>query len=108
MPRMTNGSIHRTATGYGIRWPEDGRRPHRAGFQTKTEARHWFAANIAQRLGRGAPSPEITFDAFCDLFLDRHGVTVSERTRRTLSERAGTRSSDVRLLDALRARGRRR
>ena len=87
MPRRTTGSVYRTATGYGIRWPEDGRRPHRAGFATKTEARRWFAENVAPRLDRGAPSPEITFDAFCDLFLDRHGATVAERTRRTLADR---------------------
>jgi integrase len=87
MPRRTTGSVYRTATGYGIRWPEDGRRPHRAGFKTRTEARRWFAANVAPRLDRGAPSPEISFDAFCELFLARHGATVAERTRKTLSER---------------------
>jgi integrase len=87
MPRRTTGSVYRTATGYGIRWPENGRRPHQAGFKTKTEARRWFAANVAPRLDRGTPSPEITFDAFCDLFLNRHGATVSDRTRKTLAER---------------------
>ena len=87
MPRSTSGSVFRTATGYGIRWPEDGRRPQRAGFKTKTEARRWFADNVAPRLDRGAPSPEITFDAFCELFLARHGATVAERTRRDALER---------------------
>ncbi len=88
MPRRTTGSVYRTATGYGIRWPEDGRRPHRSGFKTKTEARRWFAENVAPRLDRGAPSPpEITFDAFCDLFLARHGQTFAERTVQTLAER---------------------
>ena len=88
MPRRTNGSVYPTGTGYGIRWPEDGRRPHRAGFKTKTEARRWFAENVAPRLDRGAPSPpEITFDAFCDLFLARHGPTFAERTVQTLAER---------------------
>jgi integrase len=87
MPRRTTGSVYPTATGYGIRWPEEGKRPHQAGFKTKTEARRWFATNVAPRLDRGAPSPEISFDAFCDLFLERHGATVAERTRKTLSER---------------------
>ena len=87
MPRRTNGSVFRTKNGYGIRWPEDGRRPHRAGFKTKTEARRWFAENVAPRLDRTAPSPDITFDAFCGLFLARHGATVAERTRKTLEER---------------------
>ena len=58
MPRRTNGSVFRTKNGYGIRWPEDGRRPHRAGFKTKTEARRWFAENVAPRLDRTAPSPD--------------------------------------------------
>jgi integrase len=79
--------VFETRTGYGIRWPENGRRPQRSGFATKTEARRWFAENLAPRLRRGAPSPDITFDEFCDLFLDRHGATVAERTRSTLEER---------------------
>jgi integrase len=87
MPRRTTGSLYRTKTGWGIRWPEDGRRPHQDGFNTKNSARRWFTENIAPRLDRGAPSPEITFDAFCDRFLDRHGATVSKRTRKTLAER---------------------
>ena len=62
MPRRTNGSVYRTRGGYGIGRPEDGRRPHRAGFTTKTEARRWFAANVAPRLDRGEPGlvPELT------------------------------------------------
>ena len=47
MPRLTTGSVYRTADGYGIRWPEDGSRPQRTGFATKTEARRWFAENVA-------------------------------------------------------------
>ena len=87
MPRRTTGSVYRTAGGYGIRWPEGGQRPHQAGFRTKTEARRWFTENVSPRLDRGAPSPDITFDAFCELFLDRHGATVSKRTRESLAER---------------------
>jgi integrase len=86
MPRTTQGSVYRTATGYGIRWPEGGRRAHRAGFATKTDARRWFADNVAPRLDRGAPSPEIAFDAFCDLYLERWGADVADSTRRTLAE----------------------
>jgi integrase len=87
MPRTTAGSIYPTKTGWGIKWPENGERPHQAGFKTKTEARRWFAENVAPRLDRGGPSPKITFNAFCELFLDRHGATVSKRTRETLAER---------------------
>jgi integrase len=87
MPAETRGSVFETRDGYGIRWPENGKRPQRTGFKTKTEARHWFADNAASRLRRGIPSGEITFDAFCDLFLERHGATVAPATKRTLEER---------------------
>jgi hypothetical protein len=41
----------------------------------------------ADRLRRGAPDPTISFDAFCDLFLERHGATVAKRTKKTIEER---------------------
>jgi integrase len=94
MPAETRGSVYRTRTGYGIRWPEDGKRMHRSGFETKTAARRWFTDNAAPRLHQGAPSAEITFDAFCDLVLERHGATVAPATKRTLEERL-TASRDV-------------
>ena len=87
MPPETRGSVYRTRAGWDIRWPENGRRKHRSGFATKTEARRWFVANAGSRLHAGAPSAEITFDAFCDVFLERHGATVSTATKRTLRER---------------------
>jgi len=87
MPAETRGSVFSTGTGYGIRWPENGKRPQQTGFQTKTEARRWFAVHVAPRLNRGAPSGEITFDAFCDLFLERHGATIAKRSRDTLEHR---------------------
>ncbi len=87
MPAETRGSLYRTRAGYGIRWPENGRREHASGFATKTEARRWFTEHVAPRLLTGAPSAELTFDAFCDAFLDRHGATVAEATKRTLAER---------------------
>jgi integrase len=60
---------------------------YRSGFENRTEARRWFNANVALRLRRGAPSAEISFDEFCELFLARHGATVADRTRRTLEQR---------------------
>lgn len=87
MPAETRGSVYATKSGYGIRWPENGGRRFHAGFATKTEARRWFTDNIAPRLRTHAPDPTITFDAFCDLFLDRHGATISPRSRETLTER---------------------
>jgi integrase len=87
MARMRTGGVFRTADGYGVRWREGDRRPQRAGFRTKTEARRWYAEHVAPRLDRGAPSAEVTFAEFADTFLERHGPTVSERTRETLAER---------------------
>jgi integrase len=87
MPAETRGSVYATRIGYGIRWPEEGRRCFRSGFDTKTEARRWFNENVAPRLRVGGPSNAITFDAFCELFLERHGATVHPRTKETLTER---------------------
>ena len=65
----SSGSVFKTRDGFGIRWPENGKRPQKTGFRTKTEARRWFAENVEPRLGRGGPSNDITYDAFCEIFL---------------------------------------
>ena len=105
MPAEARGSVFQTPTGCGIRWPENGKRPQKTGFRTKTDARRWFAENVAPRLGRGGPSNEITFDAFCEIFLERHGATIAASTKETLAGRL-PHSRRVRWLDAPRARGR--
>jgi integrase len=87
VPAETRGSVFRTRDGWGIRWPEAGKRPQKTGFRTRTEARQWFRENVAPRLRAAGPDPSITFDAFCDVFLARHGATVSPATRRTLAAR---------------------
>jgi integrase len=86
MARPTRGSIFTAGDGStGIRWPEDGKRPQKTGFANKTEARDWFEREVKPRLQRGAPSPSMTFDAFCDVYLERHDG--SERTVQTQRER---------------------
>ena len=87
MPAETRGSVFETPRGYGIRWPANGKRPQRTGFKTKTEARRWFAENVASGLGRGGPSNEISYDEFCEIFLVRHGATIADSTRETLAGR---------------------
>jgi integrase len=87
VPQKPTGSVYKVKGGYGIRWPENGQRRHKAPFPTKTAARDWFRKEIAPRLDRGGPSPEITLDQFCDLYLDRWGRTVTARTRETMRER---------------------
>jgi integrase len=81
------GSIYQTKGSVGIRWREGDQRRFQSGFRTKTEARTWFREKVAPRLHRGAPSAEITFDEFAELFLHRHAATVSDRTIQTLRER---------------------
>lgn len=87
MPAKSRGSVYSIRNGFGIRWVEHGKRHHESPFRTKTAARDWFRENVAPRLARGGPSAEITFDDFADLYLERHGATVSERTKDTLTER---------------------
>ena len=50
MPAETRASIFLAGDGYGIRWPENGKRPQQTGFRTKREARDWFDENVAPRL----------------------------------------------------------
>jgi integrase len=88
MPTDARGSVYATKGGVGIRWLEAGKRRYQSGFRNKSEARQWFAENVAPRLrGPARPDPGITFDAFCDVFLERHGATVSPSTKATLTER---------------------
>jgi len=87
MPRQTRGSVYRETKGtYGIRWAEEGRRPQRGGFRTKTEARDWFNEKVSPRLRRGGPSAEVTFGEFVGVYLERWEPTVSPRTARTVRE----------------------
>ncbi len=88
MAAEARGSTYATAAGVGIRWLEGGKRRYQSGFRNKSEARRWFADNVAPRLhGPARPDPGITLDAFCDVFLERHGATVSPSTKATLTER---------------------
>jgi integrase len=90
MARDIDGSVFPApGGGYGIRWPENGRRPQQTGFRTKTEAREWFRDHVKPRLRRRGPSPQITFDAFCDDYLDRWGADVAQRTRDDVAEWLG-------------------
>jgi integrase len=82
---VQRGNVYETRNGFGIRWREGDQRRHQSGFRTKTEARTWFREQVAPRLHRGAPSAEITFDDFAELFLQRH--TGAPRTIATLRDR---------------------
>lgn len=88
MPRQTKGSVYREKAGtYGIKWPEEGRRPQKGGFRTKTQAREWFDEHVSPRLRRGGPSADITLTEFTEeIYLPRWSSEVSPRTTRTLKE----------------------
>ena len=51
------GSVFKTRDGYGIRWPENGKRPQRTGFPTKTEARELVRRERRAAARPGAPDP---------------------------------------------------
>src|SRR5215475_3195985 len=87
MPRATRGSVYQTKTeGVGIRWPENGEIQRKTGFRNKTEARDYFDEHVKPRLRRGGPSPQITFDDFCELYLDRWGAGVAARTKTNVEQ----------------------
>ena len=95
MPAETRGSVFKTAR--RLRHPlargrqapaadrASRRRPRRATGSPRTSRRGSIAAR---------PIAEITFDAFCDLFLDRHGATVAARTSETLERAARARARE--------------
>ena len=85
MPRPVTGYVYRERGGtVAIRWVEDGRRPRKGGFRTKTAAREWFNETVAPRLRRGGPSAEMTFAEFTELYLARWAPDRSPRTVETL------------------------
>jgi integrase len=84
MARRNQGSTYPVKTGYGIRWTIDGTTNRNPGpFRTKTQAHNWFDEHIAPRIRRGGPTNEITFNQFCDEYIDRWSVDVMTSTRRT-------------------------
>jgi integrase len=85
MPAQARGSLYRVKQGWGIRWLQDGRMQHQSPFATKTVARAWFDQHVTPRQRRGAPSADLTFGAFTDVYLERHAG--SQRTVQTQRER---------------------
>jgi hypothetical protein len=75
MPPQTRGTVYPVKGGVGIRWQHHGARHSNPGpFRNKTEARKWFDEHAAPRMRRGQPAADITFDRFCDDYLDRCGA----------------------------------
>jgi integrase len=85
MPRPTRGSTYAVKGGFGIRWQTGGVEHRNPGpFRTRTAARDWFDQHAKPNIRRGTPTPEITFNQFCDDYLQRWGVDVMPRTRTTI------------------------
>jgi integrase len=88
MPAELKGSVYATRKGYGIRWLENGRRRHEAGFETKRDARRWFDDEIRPRLhGRKRESSSSTLSEFVETWLQAHAADVEPGTITTLRYR---------------------
>jgi integrase len=87
MPAEQSGSTYYTASGAGIRWIENGRRQHRSGFGSKTEARRWWNAEIAPRLRAGLPSHDLSLREHVERYLAVH--VCAPRTKAKLREDLG-------------------
>ena len=87
MPKPTRGYTYPVRRGVGIRWQHGGTAGRNPGpFRTKTDATAGSMNTSRRALRRGGPPPTITFDAFCDLYADRWGADVTDRTRHTIAE----------------------
>ena len=87
MPAEQQGSVYKTARGYGLRWlDENGDRRRRPGFTSKSEARKWFQ-DIERKRMRGespAPSP-LTLSELVEEYLEQH--VAEANTIRALGDR---------------------
>ena len=90
MPRYTTGSVYRTATGYGIRWPENGSRPPPRRVQDQDRGAALVRRERRPEARRGAPSPEMTFAAFCRPV---PGAPWGHRRRRTADPQRAARAT---------------
>jgi integrase len=111
MPAEQRGSAYRLDGGkWGLRfYNTDGKRRRVSPFASKSAAMRHFRTVIEPELrGEPARAPDLTLDAFVDLFLERHAATVRPRTIATLRERlayATKAFGDVPLLDLGRMAG---
>jgi integrase len=87
MPAEQKGSTYRTARGAGVRWIENGKRQHKSGFRSKTEARAWFRDEIAPRLRVGVTTRDVTLAEHVTRYLAVHAAAA--RTKARLREDLG-------------------
>ena len=59
MPRQPTGTIFKTQHGYGIRWPENGKKPSALRlFRHREDARAWRDVDVGSDLARGVTRRE--------------------------------------------------
>ncbi len=105
MPAEQRGSAFRTPRGWGVRWVENGRRPQKTGFASKSAALRYYRDDVAPRLGRTTTiNPSITLATFVDLYLDAHALNVEASSLAVLRDRLRRAHRDVRRRHAARVR----
>ncbi len=90
MGTRQRGTVYAVRGGYGIRWmePDGSKRRHapRPLFQTKTEARDWFAEHVRPRFTGGLSFTDrrMSLRAFSERYLRIHAATHEPNTNATL------------------------
>ena len=89
MPALQRGSAFRTKkNGWGVRWRENGRRPQKVGFGSRTEALDWWDDEVKPRLrSGGAARRDVTLREHAERYLRVHGC--APRTKQALREQLG-------------------
>src|SRR5262245_50144227 len=91
MPAVQRGSAYKLGRRWGLRYRDnDGSRRRLSPFPSRSAALQHYRDVIEPAL-RGEPEqlPDLTVTAFLDLFLDRHGATITARSKDSLVERLG-------------------
>src|SRR5215217_2293358 len=90
MPAEQQGSVYKTARGYGLRWyDETGARRRQAGFSSRSAARAWFRDVEQPRMrGEAVPRPPVTLREHVDRYLQVNAATRDSNTIRSLRERS--------------------
>jgi hypothetical protein len=80
------GSIHKTITGFGIRWyDETGARRRKGSFSSRSAARAWFRDVETPQMRGETPAPlPLTLAEFADRFLERYAADRSASTVKSL------------------------
>jgi integrase len=110
MPARQRGSVEKLATCWGVRFvDESGRRRRQGGFATKTEARAWLDARVAEveALRRGesheTAQANLTVDEAISRYLAQHDVDMATTKKLTRQLRHAEAVFGGRLLRSLRA-----